>query len=285
MHQVVGYRQGLAEAGFLEGKNVAIEFRWAEGMYERLPALAAELVGRRVAVIVTAGGSPSALAAKAATTTTPIVFNSGGDLVRLGLVNSFGRPVGNVTGISQFAVRLAPKRLELLRELRPKARLIAVLLNSKNPNIDIEQAEMLEASQALGMKLSVVKASSASDLDAAFNTLVRQRVEGLVVSADAFIDDRRKGLVAFAERNGIPAIYPWPEYVLEGGLMSYGIDPVDGYRQAGIYTGRILNGARPEELPVLQPTKLQLAINLKAAKALGLTIPQPVLIRADRVIE
>ena len=284
-HQVAGFRQGLAEAGYVEGKNVTIEYRWAGGAYERLPALAAELVAKRVAVIATAGGSPSALAAKAATTTIPVVFNSGGDLVKLGLVSSFGRPLGNVTGISQFAVLLAPKRLELLRELLPKATAIVMLGNSKNPNIDIEQAQMRDASRSLGTKLSVVKASSEDELDAVLRALDRQHADGLIVSADAFIDDRRKKIVGVAARQAIPAIYPWPEYVLDGGLMSYGIDPVDGYRQGGIYVGRILKGAKPEELPVVQPTKLQLAINLRTAKALGLAIPQSILLRADRVIE
>lgn len=284
-HQVAAFRQGLSEAGYVEGKNVTIEYRWAEGSYDRLPRLAADLVSRRVAVIATTGGTPSALAAKAATTTIPIVFNTGGDLVKLGLASSLGRPIGNVTGISQFATLLGPKRLELLREIDPSAAVVGVLGNATNPNFRNEEAQMQAASNALGVKLSVVGVHNESELESAFTSLAKHRVHGLVVAADAFLDDRRRRIVAFALRQRIPAIYPWPEYVLDGGLMSYGIDAADSYRQVGVYTGRILKGARPEELPVMQPTKFQLAINLKASRALGLAIPQSVLVRADRVIE
>jgi putative ABC transport system substrate-binding protein len=284
-HQVAAYREGLAEAGYVEGKNVTIEYRWAEGSYGRLTNLAADLVGRRVAVIATTGGTPSALAAKAATTTIPIVFNTGGDLAKLGLASSLGRPIGNVTGISQFTTLLGPKRLELLREISPSAAVIGVLGNATNPNFRNEEAQMQSASNTLGIKLSVVGVSNDRELKSALKELAKRRVHGLVVTADGFLDDRRKRIAAFAMREGIPAIYPWLEYVLDGGLMSYGIDAGDSYRQAGIYTGRILRGAKPEELPVMQPTKFQLAINLKTSKALGLTIPPSVLVRADRVIE
>ena len=282
---MAGFRQGLAEEGFVEGRNVAIEYRWAEGAFERLPALAGDLVGRQVAVIATAGGSPSALAAKAATSTIPIVFNSGGDLVKLGLVSSLGRPAGNVTGISQFALLLSPKRLELLRDLRPKARTIAMLTNHKNPNFEDEQTQIQEASRALGLKLSVFKAGSEKELDAALEAMAKARFDGFLIAADAFLDDRRQRVIALAASKAVPAIYPWPEHVREGGLMSYGIDPADTYRQAGIYTGKILKGAKPEDLPVLQPTKLQLVINLKTANSLKITVPPSLMLRADQVIQ
>jgi len=283
-HQVAGFRLGLAEEGFVEGKNVSIEFRWAEGAYDRLPALAGDLVARRVDVIATAGGSPSALAAKAATSSIPIVFNSGGDLVRLGLVNSFGRPTGNLTGISQFALLLGPKRLELLSELIPKAGPIAMLANPNNPNKN-ERSQMEEASRRLGLKLTAFAAGSANELDAALIAIASQRFDGLIVTADAFLDDRRNQVIAIVERLRIPAIYPWPEYVREGGLMSYAFDVADGYRQAGIYVGKILKGTKPKDLPVLQPARLQLVVNRKTAKTLGIEIPQSILLRADEIIE
>ena len=284
VHLVTAFRQGLAEAGYVEGKNVVIEYRWAEGKYERLPMLAADLVGRRVAVISTAGGSVSALAAKAATATIPVVFLSGGDLVKLGLVSNLRRPGGNVTGVSQFAALLAPKRLELLREVIPKVAIIAMLVNPNNPNIEFELTHVREAARTLEVKLNVISASSVSEIDAAFATLVRQNIGALSVTADPFLDGRRTQIAALALRHAIPAIYGVRDSAVAGGLMSYGPDFADTYRQAGIYTGQILKGANPGDLPVMQPSKFQFVVNLITAKALGITFPQSVLVRANEVI-
>jgi putative ABC transport system substrate-binding protein len=284
-HLLAAYRKGLSESGHVEGNNVLIEYRWAEGRFDRLPDLAADLVRRKVAVISTVGGSPPAVAAKAATSTIPIVFLSGGDLVKLGLVTSLSRPVGNVTGVSQFATLLAPKRLELLRDVKPSAGLVAILLNPKNPNFGFEQTQVLEAARVLSLKLNFVKASTVTELDQGLESLATTRVDGLVVNADAFLDDRRAHITAFVARQGIPAIYPWRDYAAAGGLISYGADVADTYRQAGVYAGRILKGARPADLPVMQPSKFQLVVNLKTARTLGISVPRSVLARADELIQ
>lgn len=284
-HLVAAFRQGLAEAGYVEGKNVAIEYRWAEGKYERLPGLAANLVRRQVTVLSTAGGTVSALAAKAATKTIPVVFLSGGDLVRLGLVSSLGRPDGNVTGVAQFTTLLAPKRLELLREVVPRITNVAMLVNPKNPNFELELTHAREAARTLGLNLNVVSASTVTEIDAAFAAMVRQKVDALSVPADPFLDGRRAQIAALALRHALPAICAVRESTVAGGLMSYGPDFADTYRQAGIYTGQILKGAKPGDLPVMQPSKFQFVVNLVTAKALGITIPQSVLLRADEVIQ
>ncbi|MBI3371986.1 MAG: ABC transporter substrate-binding protein [Betaproteobacteria bacterium] len=283
-HLVAAFREGLREAGYVEGQNVTIEYRWAEGEYDRLPALAAELVRKRVAVIATAGGTPSALAAKAASATVPIVFLSGGDLVKLGLVSALNRPGGNMTGVSQFTTVLAAKRLEVLHELTPASAVFAMLVNPANPNIEIELANAQEAARTLKRKLHVVKASGVAEIDMAFSSLLRQKIRALSVSADPFLDGRRAQIVGLAARYAIPAVYAVRENVTSGGLASYGINFADTYLQAGRYTARVLKGDRPADLPVLQPTKFELVINLKTAKALGVKIPQSVLVRVDEVI-
>ena len=281
---LVAFRKGLAEAGYVEGENVAIEYRWAEGRYDQLPELASELVRRQVAVIVAAGGNQSARAAKAATTTVPIVFYSG-DPVAEGLVSSLNRPGGNMTGMSTFAPALGGKRVDLLRELLPSASALAMLINPNYAPAAAEAAETENAARALGHKLSVFKASSEGGIEAAFATLAQQRPDALIVGADPFFNSRREQLATLAVRNSILAIYVWREFVVAGGLMSYGDDFADGYRQLGIYVGRILKGANPADLPVIRPTKFELVINLKTAKALGLKFPPTMLATADEVIE
>ena len=283
-HLLAAYHQGLAEAGYVEGKNVAIEYRWAEGRFERIAKFAEELVARKVAVISTLGGSVTALAAKAATAEIPIVFNSGGDLVKEGLVSSFRQPSGNITGISLFASLLLPKRLELLRDLDARAERVAILFNPKNPAADSNAERMRGAARTLGLKLSLLPTSTEEELSAALRTLNKAQVDALVVQADPFLDDRRKLIVDQAARQALPTICPWRDYVVAGGLMSYSADIADTYRQNGIYVGKILKGAMPSDLPVLQPSKFQLVVNLKTAKSLGVTIPQSVLVRADEII-
>ena len=282
---VVAFRQRLSETGYVEGHNVAIEYRWAEGSYDRLPALAADLVGRKVDLIVTAGGPPAALAAKSATSTIPIVFTSVGDPVGLGLVASLARPGGNLTGFSNLTTELNPKRLELLSELVPQARVIALLVNSNNPNTERMMRDVQEAARTKGVQLPILKAGSESEIDAAFASLVRLHAGALLVGADPFFTSRREQLVALASRHAMPAIYYWREFPASGGLISYGTSLTAVYRQVSIYAGRILNGAKPADLPVQQPTEFELVINLKTAKALGLTVPQSILARADEVIE
>ena len=281
---LVAFRKGLADAGYVEGENVAIEYRWAEGRYDQLPELASELVRRQVAVIVAAGGNQSARAAKAATTTVPIVFYSG-DPVAEGLVSSLNRPGGNMTGMSTFAPALGGKRVDLLRELLPGASALAMLINPNYAPAAAEAAETENVTRAIGRRLSVFRASSEGGIEAAFATLAQQRPDALIVGADPFFNSRREQLATLAVRNSILAIYVWREFVVAGGLMSYGDDFADGYRQLGIYVGRILKGANPADLPVIRPTKFELVINLKTAKALGLKFPPTMLATADEVIE
>jgi putative tryptophan/tyrosine transport system substrate-binding protein len=281
---VAAFRQGLSETGYVEGQNLAIDYRWAEGSYDRLPGLAAELVSRKVDVIATQGGPPSALAAKIATSTTPIVFVSG-DPVGDGLVTSLARPSGNLTGVSILVVELHPKRLELLSELVPKAGVIALLVNPKNPQTERLMREVVEAARTKGVQLPILKAATEGEIDAAFTSLVPQKAGALLVAADAFFTSRREQIVALASRHAVPAIYGFREFAVSGGLISYGASLTAVSRQLGIYAGKILNGAKPADLPVQQPTTFELVINLKTARALGLTVPQALLARADEVIE
>jgi ABC-type uncharacterized transport system substrate-binding protein len=283
--RLTAFRQSLKEIGYVEGENVAIESRWAQGQYDRLPVLAEDLVHHQVAVIVTPA-APPAFAAKAATSTIPIVFVLGIDPVQSGLVASLNRPGGNVTGVANLTAELAGKRLDLLHELVPTAAAVALLVNPTNTsNSELETRSLRDVSRSLGLQLHVLPASTASEIDAAFGTLVELRAGALVVSVDPFFTNRRNQITALAARRAVPAIYGWREYPAEGGLMSYGTNLADTYRLAGIYTAKILKGASPADLPVEQAVKLDLVINLKTAKALGLTIPQTLLGRADEVIE
>jgi putative tryptophan/tyrosine transport system substrate-binding protein len=279
------FKRGLAESGYVEDRNVMIEYRWADDEYDRLPALAVELVQRGVEVLV-AAGSPAALPAKAATTVIPIVFMIGSDPVELGLVAGLNRPGGNLTGVAYLNVEVAPKRLELLHELIPTAKSIALLVNPANPVVADAQAKELQAAiSTLGLNLMLVKASNPLEMEDAFATLVRERVEALQIGVDPLFGNHVDQLVALAARHKVPTIYPWREFTAAGGLMNYGSSIPDAYRQVGVYTGQILKGAKPADLPVQRPTKLQFVLNLKAAKALGLEIPPTLLARADEVIE
>jgi putative ABC transport system substrate-binding protein len=284
-HLLAAFLRGLNEAGYVEGQNVAIEYRWALGQYDRLPALAAELVRRPVTVLTTTGGEPAALAAKAATSTIPIVFLIGGDPVALGLAASYNRPGGNATGMNILAPSLEAKRLGLLHELVPQAATIGVLLNPKFQPADSQLRDLQRAAPTIGLQIQVLRAGTDSELDAAFETIAQQRIAALVVTSDPFFDTRRDKLVALAASHAVPTIYQFREYAAAGGLMSYGNDSIDAYRQAGVYTGRILKGANPADLPVVQPTKFEFVINLKTAKALGLTLPSGLLSIVDEVIE
>jgi putative tryptophan/tyrosine transport system substrate-binding protein len=280
---VAAFRQGLSETGYVEGENVAIEYRRAEGSYDRLPALASDLVGRKVDVIVT--GGPAVLAAKDATATIPIVFIIGSDPVEQGLVASLARPGGNLTGVTFISAELMPKRLELLSELVPGAKVIALLVNPNSPSAKRTTRDVEEAARARGLQLHVLNASTEGEIDAAFASVVQLRAGGLVVSSDAFIDNRREQVVALASRHTVPTIYEWREIAASGGLISYGTSLAGTWREAGVYVGKILKGAKPADLPVQQPTTFELVVNLKTAKALGLTVPPSILARADEVIE
>jgi len=280
---VTAFRQGLKEGGYVEGQNVAIEFRSAEGHLDRLPALVADLIGRPVAVIV--GNLNAALAAKAATTTIPIIFGTGSDPVRDGLVASINRPGGNITGVMFLVTELGSKRLDLLRQLVPKATLIAMLVNPGSVDTEAERRDVQAAAQRLGQQLIILDASSDRDIETSFATFVQRGAGALIVGAGAFLFSNRERLVALAARYALPAIYADPEDAVAGALMSYGPSIVDAYRQIGIYAGRILNGEKPADLPVLQSTKFDLVINLRTAKALGLAVPQALLVAADEVIE
>ncbi len=282
---VVAFRQGLSETGYVEGQNVSIEYRWAEGSYDRLPALATDLVSRKVDLIVASGGPPSARAAKSATSTIPIVFASGDDPVATGLVASLARPGGNLTGVSFLVVELYPKRLELLSELVPQAKVIALLVNPNLPETARVIPDVQEAARSKGVQIHILEASTESEIDAAFATLVQLQAGALLVGSDPFFNSRRELLVALASRHAVPAIYQGREFPATGGLISYGASFTSVFRQLGIYAGRILKGAKPADLPVEQPTRFELVINLNTAKALGLTVPQALLARADEVIE
>jgi putative tryptophan/tyrosine transport system substrate-binding protein len=284
-HLVAGFRRGLQDAGLVEGRDATVEYRWAEGQYDRLPQLAADLVRRQVAVIVTVGGEPSAAAAKAATATIPIVFNTGSDPVKLGLVSSLARPGGNATGVNIFTTELVEKRLSLLRELVPAATSIALLLNPNFAPAVVNAAESEAVARAIGRTVTIFNASSDAEIETAFAKIVQARSGALVVGADPFFHSRRGLIVALASRHAIPAIYEWREFTEAGGLISYGTSLVEGYRQQGIYAGRILKGEKPSDLPVVQLSKFELVINLNAAKGLGLIVPPGVLAIADDVIE
>jgi putative ABC transport system substrate-binding protein len=281
---LAAFRQGLSEIGYVEGKSIAIEYRWAGNRYDRLPELAADLVGRKVDLIV-AGGSAPTRAAKSTTSTIPIVFAAIGDPVALGLVASLARPGGNLTGVSSLNATLVPKLLEMLSELVPQAKVIALLVNPNSPNAPRIIREAQDAARTKGVQLPILKASTEGEIDAAFNSLAQLQAGGLVIAADPYINSRQEQLAASASGHAVPAIYPYREFAAAGGLISYGTSNGSIYHLAGIYAGRILKGEKPADLPVQQPTRFELVINLKTAKALGLTVPQSILARADEVIE
>ena len=283
--RVNAFRDGLAQAGYVEGRNVAIEFRWAEGHYDRLPALAADLVERQVALLVAPGGAPVALAAKSATATIPVVFEMGGDPVALGVVRSLNRPEGNLTGVSSLSVALGPKRIEVLHEVLPTAATIAVVVNPKSPTADAQRANMDEAAKRLGLRLHVLHASTEQEFDAVFDALPQIGASGLAFTSDPFYANRSEQLARLAVRHGIPAVHQSRDFTLAGGLMSYGGNFVQSHQQAGAYAGRILRGEKPSDLPVREVTSVELFINLKAARGFGITVPRTLLTRADEVIE
>jgi putative ABC transport system substrate-binding protein len=282
---VAAFREGLGETGYLEGQNLTIEYRWAEGHYDRLPALAADLVGRKVDVIAVSGSPAAASAAKGATSTIPIVFIGGDNPVADGLVASLARPGGNLTGVSSLVVELNPKRLQLLRELVPQARVIGMLVNPSNPATERMTREAQDAARADGLPLVVLNVGSESEIDAAFTSLVQRQAGALLVGTDPFLTGRNEQVATLAARHGIPAIYGWPEFTTAGGLISYGPSRPALYRQIGVYAGKILKGAKPADLPVLQPAIFELVVTMRTAKALGLAIPPSILARADEVIE
>jgi putative ABC transport system substrate-binding protein len=282
---VAAFLQGLRERGYVEGQNLAIEYRWADGRYDRLPTLAAELVDRHATVIVAVGGEPSALAAKAVTSTIPIVFTTGGDPVKLGLVASLARPGNNLTGVALLFAEVQAKRLQMLQELVPAITAVALLVNPTNAATDQDTREMEVAARSLGLQLQLLQAATDNDFDTAFATILGRRLGGLIVAQDPFFIARRDQLVTLAARHAVPTIYFSGEFVRAGGLISYGGSLAAGYRQVGLYAGRILEGTKPADLPVVQPTKFELVVNLKTAEALGLTVPQTILGRADEVIE
>lgn len=284
-HLVAAFRRGLSEVGYVEGRNVVIEFRWAENQYDRLPALATDLVRRQVAVIVASGADPPVTAAKAATQTIPIIFTGADDPVKGGLVVSLNRPGGNTTGMTLFGAELEAKRLEMLRKLGSGTAKIAVLLNPNNPNVEARLEEVQRAQHANNQQLVILYAGTQTEIDAAFATMAAQRVTALHVSADPFFNSRRSQLVALAARHAIPAIYPFRDFAATGGLISYGNSIPDAYFQTGIYTGRVLKGEKPADMPVLRATKLELVIHLQTAKMLGLEVPPTLLAQADEVIE
>jgi putative tryptophan/tyrosine transport system substrate-binding protein len=281
---VAAFHRGLSEAGYFENRNVAVEYRWSDNQYDRLPTLAADLVKRQVVVIATGGGPTSASAAKAATATIPIVFVSGEDPVKFGLVASLDRPGGNLTGISFLATALGAKRLNLVRELLP-AKMVAFLVNPKNPETEGQALDLQVAASTVGQQIIVLGANSDGELESAFENLAAQGAKAVIVSSDPFLLSHRSKIIALAAHHQVPACYAWREAVNDGGLMSYGTNIPDAYRQAGIYAGRILKGAKPADLPVMQPTKFELVINLKTAKTLGIEIPPTLLATADEVIE
>jgi putative tryptophan/tyrosine transport system substrate-binding protein len=280
---LAGLRQGLKETGYIEGQNVAIEYRWAEGQYDRLPAMAADLVGRQVMVIV--ANTPAVRAAQAATKTIPIVFLTGADPVATGLVASLNRPGSNITGVASLVDEVAPKRLELMHELVPKTKMIGFLTNPSNPNAAIFARDVQAAAGVLGQTVHILNASTEGEIDTAVATFAQLQTGAFLISNDPFFNSNPGYLVALASRHALPAIYPWREFVVAGGLMSYGISLVDLYRQGGIYVGHILKGEKPADLPVQQAVKVELVLNLKTAKALGLAFPITLLARADEVIE
>ena len=282
---LAAFRQGLGDAGFVEHRSVGIEYRWAEGRYDRLPALAAELVGQRVGVIAATGGIVSGLAAMKATTTIPIVFVVGDDPVAFGLVASLNRPGANITGVMLLSTLLAAKRLELLRDLLPKASTIGVLINPTGNTAAGQQTDLETAARTMGQELRIVAASNEREIDAGFATLAQQHIDALVVATDPFYNSRRDQIVSLAARHAMPATYAFREFADAGGLITYGTSRSNAYRQAGTYVGRILKGERPADLPVLQPTSLELIVNLKTAKAMGLNVPPTLIARADEVIE
>jgi putative ABC transport system substrate-binding protein len=281
--QIASFHEGLKESGYAEGQSVAVEYRFAEGQFDRVPALAADLVRRPVAVLVATGAG--ALAAKQATTAIPIVFFVGEDPVKLGLVASLNRPGGNLTGVYQFTAGLEAKRLGLLHEMVPRANTIAVLINPNMYYAETQLRDVQEAAARLGVQLVVLRANAETDFDGAFSTLVQQRAGALLVCASPFFNSRREQLVVLAARHAVPAIYEWPEFAAAGGLMSYGTSNADAFRQAGVYAGRILNGAKPADLPVVQSTRFEFVINLSTAKVLGIEVPPTLSARADQVIE
>jgi putative ABC transport system substrate-binding protein len=282
---VAAFQQGLSETGYVEGQNLAIEYRWAEGSYDRLPALAADLVGRKVDVIVATGGIPPLLAAKNATLTIPIVFSAIGDPVAAGLVASLARPSVNITGFSDMAVALMSKRLELLSELIPHAKIIALLVNPNSPTAESFIQKAQEGARGKAVQLAILRAGIEGEIETAFRSLMQLGAGAIVVVADPFFLLQREQLVALASRHAVPAIYPFREFAAAGGLISYGINNIAVLGQVGMYAGRILKGEKPADLPVQQPTKFELVINLRTVQALGLTVPQSILVRADEVIE